>query len=134
MRCGPAAGRYYALSIAHAALSRPPLRSVVWPMLRTFSSMRVSQNYAQLLIARALVGIGEASYAIIAPTLIADMYAGTERTKMLSIFYVAIPLGGALGFILGSQVRSPRAAAAVMPPAACRTCGVDACLSGLFRT
>jgi len=42
---------------------------------------------------RALVGIGEASYSTIAPTIIADLYVGTARTKALSVFYFAIPVG-----------------------------------------
>jgi len=42
---------------------------------------------------RALVGVGEASYSTIAPTIIADMFSKTMRTKALSIFYFAIPVG-----------------------------------------
>jgi len=42
---------------------------------------------------RALVGIGEASYSTIAPTIIADMFNKAMRTKALSIFYFAIPVG-----------------------------------------
>lgn len=42
---------------------------------------------------------------MIAPTIIADLYEPHVRTKMLSIFYVAIPVGAALGFIVGGQVR-----------------------------
>jgi hypothetical protein len=39
------------------------------------------------------VGIGEASYAVIAPTMIADMFAGKMRSRILMIFYFAIPVG-----------------------------------------
>jgi len=42
---------------------------------------------------RALVGVGEASYSTIAPTIIADMFNKAMRTKALSIFYFAIPVG-----------------------------------------
>ena len=42
---------------------------------------------------RALVGIGEASYSTIAPTIIADLFVGMARTKALTIFYFAIPVG-----------------------------------------
>jgi len=42
---------------------------------------------------RALVGVGEASYSTIAPTIIADMFTKTMRTKALSVFYFAIPVG-----------------------------------------
>lgn len=40
-----------------------------------------------------MVGIGEASYSTIAPTVIADLFTGDMRTRMLSIFYFAIPVG-----------------------------------------
>jgi len=42
---------------------------------------------------RALVGVGEASYSTIAPTIIADIFAGTARTRALTVFYFAIPVG-----------------------------------------
>ena len=42
---------------------------------------------------RGLVGIGEASYSTIAPTIIADLFAKQMRTHMLMVFYFAIPVG-----------------------------------------
>ena len=57
-----------------------------------------------LLASRALVGIGEASYATIAPTIIADLFPAERRLRMLSVFYLAMPLGSAFGYILGSRV------------------------------
>lgn len=62
------------------------------------------QSYWMLLGSRALVGIGEASYATIAPTIIADLFPPEKRLRMLSIFYLAMPLGSALGYILSSRV------------------------------
>ena len=61
------------------------------------------QNYGQLLAARALVGVGEAAYAVISPTIIADLYEPEVRTHMLSIFYIAIPVGAYV--IYGDQVQ-----------------------------
>ena len=65
-----------------------------------------SPTYWFLLLMRTLVGIGEASYATIAPTLIADMFPPRLRIRMLSIFYLVIPFGTALGFIVaaGAQI------------------------------
>uniref|UniRef100_A0A7S1TMP1 Major facilitator superfamily (MFS) profile domain-containing protein n=1 Tax=Erythrolobus australicus TaxID=1077150 RepID=A0A7S1TMP1_9RHOD len=60
-------------------------------------------TFPQLLACRAMVGVGEASYANVAPTLIADMYPIDERTRILSFYFVAVPVGSALGFILGGQ-------------------------------
>ena len=57
-----------------------------------------------LLAFRVLVGVGEASYATISPSLISDNYEATRRNMALTIFYVAIPVGAALGNILGGQI------------------------------
>lgn len=46
---------------------------------------------------RAMVGIGEASYSTIAPTIISDLFINDIRSKMLAIFYFAIPVGSGLG-------------------------------------
>jgi MFS family permease len=53
------------------------------------------------LLARAFVGIGEAAYATLSPALLSDFYPPARRNRVLTIFYVAIPVGSALGFILG---------------------------------
>ena len=53
----------------------------------------VFQCFWALLLTRGLVGVGEASYSTIAPTIIADLYVKEKRTVMLSVFYFAIPVG-----------------------------------------
>jgi MFS family permease len=60
-----------------------------------------SQGFASLLLARSLVGVGEAAYATIAPTIIADYFHPDKRNKIFTIFYVATPVGSAIGFALG---------------------------------
>jgi MFS family permease len=57
-----------------------------------------------MLITRAFVGIGEAAYGPVAPTIIADLYPIERRGRVLAWFYVAIPVGSALGFLLGGQM------------------------------
>ena len=52
-------------------------------------------DYNQLLFRHAIVGIGEASYATIAPTLIADSFPPLKRGRMLSIFFLGLPVGSA---------------------------------------
>lgn len=51
------------------------------------------QNYYWFLMFRTMVGIGEASYSTIAPTIISDMFVQDMRSKMLALFYFAIPVG-----------------------------------------
>lgn len=61
------------------------------------------QSFGWFLAFRALVGIGEASYSTIAPTIISDLFVGDLRSKMLAVFYFAIPVGSGLGYIIGAQ-------------------------------
>uniref|UniRef100_A0A336M1G7 CSON009778 protein n=1 Tax=Culicoides sonorensis TaxID=179676 RepID=A0A336M1G7_CULSO len=60
-------------------------------------------NYHWFVVFRALVGIGEASYSTIAPTIISDLFIKDLRSKFLAIFYFAIPVGSGLGYIIGSE-------------------------------
>jgi len=60
-------------------------------------------DFLAFLGCRAMVGIGEASYSTIAPTIISDMFVKDTRSKMLALFYFAIPVGSGLGYIVGSE-------------------------------
>lgn len=57
--------------------------------------------YGAMLVCRIMVGVGEAAYGPIAPTIISDMYPVSRRGAVLAWFYVAIPVGSALGYLLG---------------------------------
>ncbi|XP_070523726.1 protein spinster isoform X2 [Cardiocondyla obscurior] len=61
------------------------------------------KTYGWFLFFRALVGIGEASYSTIAPTIISDLFVKDVRSKMLALFYFAIPVGSGLGYIIGGE-------------------------------
>jgi MFS transporter, Spinster family, sphingosine-1-phosphate transporter len=63
-------------------------------------------SYATLYLRQALVGIGEATFSIFGPAILSDLYPERERNRVLSIFYVAIPVGAALGFLAGGQIGS----------------------------
>jgi MFS family permease len=54
-----------------------------------------------LLVTRLFVGVGEAGYGPAAPTMIADLYPVTRRGVAMAWFYMAIPVGSALGYVLG---------------------------------
>ena len=64
----------------------------------------VAHDYHTLLIRHTVVAIGESSYATIAPALLADLFPEERRGRMLSIFYLAIPVGTAMGYILGGSL------------------------------
>jgi MFS transporter, Spinster family, sphingosine-1-phosphate transporter len=61
----------------------------------------LARNFAQLVAARAGVGVGEAAYTTIAPSLLADYFPVERRGRTFAIFYMAIPVGAAIGFLLG---------------------------------
>ena len=74
----------------------------VWS-LATMSS-GLARTYWQLFASRAAVGIGEAAYATISPALLADYYPPARRGRIFAIFYMAIPVGAALGYVVGGLV------------------------------
>jgi MFS family permease len=61
-------------------------------------------TFFALLLTRCFVGIGEAAYGPVAPALISDFYPVKVRGQMLAWFYMAIPVGSALGYVLGGAV------------------------------
>jgi MFS family permease len=69
----------------------------------TFGS-GLAPTYAILVIARALIGVGEASYTVVTPSLLSDFYPTNRRGSVLATFYAAIPIGSALGYVLGAQI------------------------------
>jgi MFS family permease len=57
-----------------------------------------------LLVTRLFVGVGEAGYGPAAPTMIADLYAVERRGAAMAWFYMAIPVGSALGYVLAGVI------------------------------
>ena len=76
--------------------------AVLWS-LATLATVWV-HGYWTFYIRQAFVGIGEATFGIFAPTVLADFYPERDRNRILSIFYVAIPVGAALGYLAGGQI------------------------------
>jgi MFS family permease len=62
-----------------------------------------ASTFSILLVTRLFVGIGEAAYGPAAPTIISDFYPVERRGRVLAWFYLAIPVGSALGYLLGGQ-------------------------------
>lgn len=72
---------------------------VIWS-LATFASGHCT-DFWTLLAARAIVGVGEASYAAVAPAFLDDVAPTASKGKWLAVFYSATPVGSALGFLVG---------------------------------
>jgi MFS family permease len=66
----------------------------------------VASGFGVLLLFRAMVGVGEASYATLSPGLISDAWPRRSRNNALTVFYAAIPLGAAIGYIAGGGIAS----------------------------
>ncbi len=63
-------------------------------------------NYDSLNFRHAALGIGEASFGVFAPAMLADYYAEDQRNRVLTIFNIAIPCGAALGYLAGGFIAS----------------------------
>jgi MFS family permease len=79
---------------------------IVWSLASGASGL--AQTFFVLFLARCLVGIGEAAYGPVAPAMISDLFPIETRGRVLAWFYVAIPVGSALGYVLGGWVAGSR--------------------------
>jgi MFS transporter, Spinster family, sphingosine-1-phosphate transporter len=61
-------------------------------------------NFASLFAARSAVGVGEAAYGSVSPALLADYFPLEKRGRVFAIFFAAIPIGSAAGYMLGGLV------------------------------
>jgi MFS family permease len=100
-----------ASGLAGTFASQAGLPASLPPALRV-----VVGTFGFLLLTRCFVGIGEAAYGPVAPTLISDLYPIKVRGSVLSWFYAAIPVGSALGYALGGVAGWPWAFYLVVPP------------------
>ena len=86
-------------------LSRTTLMAIgvgLWSVATAASGF--AHGAFSLVAARVFVGVGEASYATIAPTIIDDLAPKASKNRWLAVFYVAIPVGSALGYLLGGMM------------------------------
>ena len=104
--------------------SRPRLMGLgvgIWSVATALSGM--VRSYGQLLFGRALVGVGEASYGSVAPAMLSDAFEPAHRGRALAMFSMAIPVGSALGYLLGGffeELRRGRAAPRSRSPPRCK--------------
>jgi predicted MFS family arabinose efflux permease len=92
---GPLADRYSRkLIIAFGA--------IFWSGLTLLTAF--THTYTELLVRHTLVGIGEATFVTIAPTFVADLFSEDKRGRILGVFYLAIPVGSAAGYLLGGHL------------------------------
>lgn len=78
------------------------LGAIFWSALTLLTA--VTHTYWELLVRHTLVGIGEATFVTIAPTFVADLFPEDERGRIFGVFYLAIPVGTAAGYLLGGKL------------------------------
>lgn len=84
---------------------RPKIFSIcvlVWS-LATIGSGLVTTK-AALYSMRFLIGVGEAGCLVVGPTLLADAFPRQARGRVLSLFYLGMPVGGSAGYLVGGIV------------------------------
>jgi MFS family permease len=74
----------------------------IWSVATALAGL--ATGYASLFAARAAVGVGEAAYGTISPALLADYFPRERRGRVFAVFFAAIPIGSALGYIVGGLV------------------------------
>ncbi len=92
---GPLADRYSRKMII-------VLGAIFWSALTLLTA--VTHTYWELMVRHTLVGVGEATFVTIAPTFVADLFPERMRGRIFGIFYLAIPVGTAAGYLLGGKL------------------------------
>ncbi|HSP33974.1 MAG TPA: MFS transporter [Thermoanaerobaculia bacterium] len=85
--------------------ARPPLIALgvaIWSIATGLGGF--ARGFTSLFVARSTVGIGEAAYGTIAPALLSDHFAVEKRGRAFAVFFAAIPVGSAAGYVLGGLV------------------------------
>src|SRR5271157_5047373 len=76
--------------------------AVVWSLATLLSA--VTHTYDELLLRHLVVGIGEATFVVISPAFLSDLFPETIRGRVMGFFYLATPVGSALGYIVGGYL------------------------------
>jgi MFS family permease len=77
---------------------------ILWSFATAASGF--AATFAALFITRIFVGIGEGGYGPAAPTILADYFTLQSRGRIMAFFCAAIPVGSALGYVLGGMVNA----------------------------
>jgi len=78
------------------------LGAIVWSLATAGASL--APTYLFLLLSRGLVGIGEASFGTLSPPFLADYFPVRQRARVMAVFYVTLPAGAALAYLLAGKL------------------------------
>jgi len=74
------------------------LGAALWSLATACSAF--ARSYGTLLLSRGLVGIGEASFGTLSPPFLADFFPVRKRGRVMATFFLTIPAGAALAYLL----------------------------------
>lgn len=77
---------------------------ILWSVATAASGF--APTFLALFITRIFVGIGEGGYGPAAPTILADLFSVEKRGRVMAVFCAAIPVGSALGYVLGGLINA----------------------------
>lgn len=75
---------------------------ILWSLASGGSGL--AATFAMLVVTRICIGVGEGGYGPAAPTILSDLFPIERRGRMMAIFYTAIPVGSALGYVIGGLI------------------------------
>ena len=78
------------------------LGAILWSLATAGAVL--APSYLALLLSRGMVGIGEASFGTLSPPFLADYFPVRQRARVMAIFYVTIPAGAALAYLLAGSL------------------------------
>ncbi len=78
------------------------LMAILWSLATVLCAL--TGNFIQLFLARMLIGVGEAGYAPGGSAMISGLYPIEKRSKMMGFWNASIPLGTAIGVLLGGII------------------------------
>jgi len=74
----------------------------LWSLATAASGL--AGGFRSLFMTRAAVGIGESCYGAVSPAFVAEHYPPQKRGRIMAYFSMAIPVGSALGYVLGGAL------------------------------
>jgi MFS family permease len=78
------------------------IMAIMWSLATALCAL--TGNFVQLFMARLLIGVGEAGYAPGGSAMISGLYPIEKRSKMMGLWNASIPLGTAIGVLLGGII------------------------------
>ncbi|HOO98127.1 MAG TPA: MFS transporter [Bacteroidales bacterium] len=78
------------------------IMAIMWSLATALCAL--TGNFVQLFMARLLIGVGEAGYAPGGTAMISGLYPIEKRSRMMGIWNASIPLGSAIGVLLGGVI------------------------------